>query len=75
MLEYLAFVNSNCSMARSASRILLKAVLVLLIVTPSVFSLIDNREVLEPMVCNVDDDRYADNNPVTSQHHYDSVLL
>ena len=70
-----AFVNSNCSMARSPSRILLKAALVLLISTPSVFSLIDNREVLEPMVCNVDDDRYADNNPVTSQHHYDSMLL
>jgi len=52
-----AFVNSNCSMATSASRILLKAALVLLIAIPSVFSLIDNREVFEPMVCNVDDDR------------------
>jgi hypothetical protein len=40
--------------------------LVLLIAIPSVFSLIDNREVSEPMVCNVDDGRYADNNPVTS---------
>ena len=73
--SFCAFVNFNCSMARSASRILLKAALVLLIATPSVFSLIDNREVSEPMVCNVDDDRYADNNPVTSQHQYDSMLL
>lgn len=70
-----AFVNSNCSMERSASRLLLETVLVVLISTPSVFSLLDNRGVLEPMVCNVDDDRYADNNPASSQHKYNSILL
>lgn len=62
-------------MERSPSRLLLKTVLMGLVATPSVFYLIDNRGVLEPMVCNVDDDRFADNNPAISQHKYNSILL